>query len=146
MIRILVRQVGHTLLFDQITAPREQLHQPRDALLEQALGCIAGGGARRIEDGPPSVRRDTPSSTRQCRWTLRFAAEPNRWMSATAPASAAVRFSPDCPQSSPSRWANTLAMTSLEAPGAKGTTHRTDLAGNASAADTGDDATPHATV
>jgi hypothetical protein len=51
MIRILVRQPGHALLLDQITAPREQLHQPRNDLLEQARELIAGGGSRRIEDG-----------------------------------------------------------------------------------------------
>ena len=51
ILRIRPRQVGHALLLDQITSPREQLHQPRDHLLEQARELSAGGGSRRIEDG-----------------------------------------------------------------------------------------------
>jgi hypothetical protein len=48
MIRIRVRQVGHALHFDQITSPRQQLHQPCDDLVEQALEFIVGGGTRLI--------------------------------------------------------------------------------------------------
>ena len=44
--------------------------------------------------GSPPVRRYTPSSTRQCRWMFKLAAEPNHWMSVTAPALAMARLSP----------------------------------------------------
>lgn len=52
-IRIDNRQVGHPLLFDQITQAGEQFHQARDDLIEQALQFIAimgRAGYLRVKD------------------------------------------------------------------------------------------------
>ena len=45
-IRIDVGQVGHVLLFNQMTLAGEHVHQTRDDLVEQDLQLIAGGRAR----------------------------------------------------------------------------------------------------
>lgn len=65
-------------------------------LVEQALQLIAGGGARFLENRFTVGAPIDPSSTRQCTWMLRLAAEPKRCISVTAPVSAAVRFRPAC--------------------------------------------------
>ena len=43
---------------------------------------------------PSASQRYTPSRTRQCRWMLRFAAEPKRWISVTAPPWPSSAWSP----------------------------------------------------
>ena len=59
------------------------------------------GAAISTNSGAPSVPlRYTPSSTRQCRWMFKLAAEPKRWISVTAPLSASPALRPACL----SRW------------------------------------------
>lgn len=43
LLRIRVQPVGHALLLDQTTSPRQQLYQPCDDLVEDALEFIVGG-------------------------------------------------------------------------------------------------------
>jgi len=62
-----------------------------------ALSARASSGSAWTNTGPLSVRRYTPSSTRQCRWMLRrLAADPKRWISVTAPLSASSALKPAC--------------------------------------------------
>jgi len=63
--------------------------------------CSSVGAAASSNTGKPSApHRYTPSSTRQCRWMLRLAAEPKRWISVTAPLRPWSAASPAWP----SRW------------------------------------------
>ena len=50
--------------------------------------AIANSGGTSTKAAPTSPRRYTPSSTRQCRWMFRLAADPKRWIKVTAPRSA----------------------------------------------------------
>jgi hypothetical protein len=88
-IGIVVSHVGRTLLFDQYPTTGEQLHHPTDNLLQHRLQRFVGWRWHFDEDRRAvDASRYTPSSTRQCRWMLRLAAEPKRWISVTAPLSA----------------------------------------------------------
>ena len=71
----------------------------RSSIARAAGRCISSVGAgTSTNPGTPSApRRYTPSSTRQCRWILRLAAEPKRWISVTAPLSASSGLSPAWP-------------------------------------------------
>jgi hypothetical protein len=113
ILRIRLRQPGHALLFDQITSPREQFHQPRDDLPEHALELIAGGGSRRTEDGvalgAPNHLVEHPA----VQVDVRFSAEPNRWISVTLPASAAPRLRPACSTRNPVMTRCTMPSTGV---------------------------------
>ncbi len=66
-----------------------------------ACSSSSVGEAASMKAGEPSTpRRYTPSSTKQCRWMLRLAADPKRWISVTAPLWPSSALSP----AAPSRW------------------------------------------
>ena len=70
-------------------------------LCNTACSCSSVGSLTSTKTGAPSVPgRYTPSSTRQCRWMLKFAADPKRWISVTAPLSTSSALRPACP----SKW------------------------------------------
>lgn len=75
---VAVDHVRRALLLNQRAESREQLQDAGDDVCNRACSASSLGAATSTKIGSPSVHLYMPSSTRQCKWMFRLAADPQR--------------------------------------------------------------------